>query len=64
MFSTLTITNFNFSVSFILSTANAFNLDQSKILSFGKELNMNQMTGFALFQLYISRAVFFKVIGS
>ena len=28
-----------FSVTFILSPANAFNLDQSKILSFGKELN-------------------------
>ena len=26
-----------FSVTFILSSANAFNLDQSKILSFGKE---------------------------
>ena len=32
-------TNFNFSVAFILSSANAFNLDQSNILSFGKELN-------------------------
>ena len=31
-------TNFNFSVTFILSPASAFNLDQSKILSFGKEL--------------------------
>ena len=29
-------TNFNFSVTFILSSANAFSLDQSKILSFGK----------------------------
>ena len=39
MFSTLPKTNFNFSLPFILSSANAFNLDQSKILSFGKELN-------------------------
>ena len=31
--------NFNSSVSFILSSANAFNLDQFRILSFGKELN-------------------------
>ena len=31
-------TNFNFSVTFILLSANAFNLDQSKILLFGEEL--------------------------
>ena len=31
-------TGFNFSAKFILSSANAFNLDQSKILSFGEEL--------------------------
>ena len=31
-------TNFNFSVTLILSSANAFNLDQPKILSFGKEI--------------------------
>ena len=37
MFSTLPKTNVNFSFTFILSSANAFNLDQSKILSFGKE---------------------------
>ena len=29
---------FHFSVTFILLSANAFNLDQYKILSFGKEL--------------------------
>ena len=34
----LTKTNFNFSVTFILSSGNPLNLDQSKILSFGKEL--------------------------
>ena len=38
MFSTLSKTNFSFSVTFTLSSANAVNLDQSKILSFGKEL--------------------------
>ena len=38
MFSTLPKTNLIFSVTFILSSANAFNLDQSTILSFGKEL--------------------------
>ena len=30
-------TNINFSVTFILLSANAFHLDQSKILSFGNE---------------------------
>ena len=29
---------FHFSVTFFFSSANAFNLDQSKILSFGKEI--------------------------
>ena len=38
MFSTCPKTNFNFSVTFILSSTNAFNLDQSKNLLFGKEL--------------------------
>ena len=38
MFSTLAKTSFNFSNKFILSSANAFNLDQSKILSYGEEL--------------------------
>ena len=33
-------TNFKFSITFILSFVNAFNLDQSKILLFGKELRM------------------------
>ena len=32
--------NFNFSVTSILSSANAFNLDQSEILSFVKELTL------------------------
>ena len=39
MFSTLLKTNFNIWVTFTLSSANSFSLDQSKILSFGKELN-------------------------
>ena len=40
MFSTIVKTNFNIWVTFILASANGFNLDQSKILSFGKELNI------------------------
>ena len=39
MFSTLPNLNFSFLVTFILSSAYAFNLDKSKILSFGMELN-------------------------
>ena len=39
MFSTLPDRYFNFSVIFILLSANAFNLAWSKILSFGKELS-------------------------
>ena len=38
MFSTLPNANFNFWVKIILSSANALNLDESKILSFSKEL--------------------------
>ena len=38
MFSTVPITIFNFSVTFILSSANAFNLKQSKKSLFGKGL--------------------------
>ena len=38
MFSTHPETRFNFSIAFILSSANAFSLVQSKILSFGKEV--------------------------
>ena len=40
MFSAHPNTNFNFWITFILSSANAFNLDYSKILSFGKELSI------------------------
>ena len=36
MFSTLPKTNFNFSVTLILSSASDFNLDLSKNLTFGK----------------------------
>ena len=39
-FSTLHKRNLKFSVSFILSSANAFNLDQFKILSIGITLKM------------------------
>ena len=38
MLPTLSNTNFKFSITFILSSADSFNLDQSKILSFGKGL--------------------------
>ena len=44
MMSTLPKTSFNFFVKFILSSENAFNLDKTKILSFGKELTLSQMT--------------------
>ena len=40
MFSTLPKTNINFSFTFILSSASAFNLDPSKNMSFGVELKM------------------------
>ena len=43
MFSTLPKTNFDFLFKFILSSANAFNLDQSKILSFGKQLTISNL---------------------
>ena len=43
MFSTFPKTKFNFSSTFILSTANAFNLTQSKTLSCGKELMVNSL---------------------
>ena len=38
MFSPRHKSNFKFSVTFILSSANAFDLDKPKILSFDKEL--------------------------
>ena len=43
MFSTLPETNLKFSLSFILSSATAFNLDKPKIFSFGKGLNIDEM---------------------
>ena len=39
MFYPISEREINISATFTLSTANAFNLDLSKILSFGKELN-------------------------
>ena len=45
MFSTFPKQNLNFSFTFVLLSANAFNLDQSKILSFGKELKCLQLHG-------------------
>ena len=41
MFSTLPKANFNFSVTYILSSANVLTLDYSKILSFGNELTLS-----------------------
>ena len=46
MFSTLPNRNFNFWVTFILSSANAFNLDQLKNLSFGIGLTLYQAINF------------------
>ena len=42
MFSTLPKTNFNFSLTCNLSSANALNLDKYKTLSFGKEFTLSQ----------------------
>ena len=50
MFPTHPITNLYFSITFNLSSANAFNLDQSKILLFGTELTLFQMGNFRLFE--------------
>ena len=44
MFSTCSRINFNFSVTFILSSTNAFNLEQSKNLSYGKEVTKNVLS--------------------
>ena len=62
MFSTLPKMNLNFSFTFILSSADALNLDQSKNLLFGKELNSvlpelvhrNMYLPFRLFHLIIT----------
>ena len=42
MFSTLPNTSFKFQLEFILSSANALNLDKSKNLSIGKDLSVNE----------------------
>ena len=56
MFSTLPKTNSSFSVTYILSSANAFNLEQSKILSCGKELStVFQQQSFLQAQLPIDK---------
>ena len=51
-----------FSVTFILSSANAFNLDHSEILSFGKELSrvlikslVDQMDWCSLFTMFLQQ---------
>ena len=57
MVSTLPKPNFNFSATFNLSSANAFSLDQSKNLSFRKELTFaafdNCITICSYFTLYL-----------
>ena len=47
MLSSLPKANFKFLVTFILSSANAFSLDQSEILSFGKELILHTIPSFS-----------------
>ena len=49
MFSTCPKTG-KFSAKFILSSADAFDLDQSKILLLGKELTLSKMSNVRLFQ--------------
>ena len=51
MFSSLPKTNFKFSATFNLPSANAFNLDQSENLSFGKELKVSIEGKGILYQL-------------
>ena len=50
MFSTYPKTNYNFLVTFMLSSTNAFKLYWSKVLLFGKELTISQTTNFRLIQ--------------
>ena len=59
MFFTLSKTNFSFSARFILSSASAFNLDQSKILSFGKELRHTLISSRSIaLEYYVMREFF------
>ena len=44
MYSSLPHTNFNFSLTFILPSVNAANLNKSENLPIGKELTLYQMT--------------------
>ena len=59
MFSTHLKTNFKFSITFILSSATPFKLDQSKILSFGIELkgleHREYVYSFAVYQKHLTR---------
>ena len=50
MFSTLLKTEMIFYVTFILSSANAFNLDKVRFLSSGNGLTLSQTTNFRRFQ--------------
>ena len=55
MFSTIPEPNLNFSFTSILSSANAFNMDRSKILSVSKEFTLFKTTDFKLFKLKVCR---------
>ena len=57
MFSTHSNTNFNFSVSFFMSLANALNLDQSVKLMFGKVKLETFESNTAYGRLYPSKVV-------
>ena len=53
MFSPLSKTNFKFSITFILSSANAFNFDQSKFFSFGKELILSLTPDLETYKIFL-----------
>ena len=52
MFSILPKANFKFLVTFDLSSANAFNLEKSKILSFGKDVRGDKIQVFEIVHHY------------
>ena len=53
MLPTLLKTNFKFFDIFILSSANAFNFDLSRVLSFGKELKRDiSVNGYIIMELF------------
>ena len=61
MFSTLLKTSFDFLFEFTLPSANGFNMDQSKILSFGKDLtHYHTMLHFDALEIYNCRNIVSK----